>query len=85
MISLSPSSESGPGLSWTNEVFQVSAIKFLGTANNLRQKGKKKKAASRYLWKVISMPGFVIREPGKISPWKDSVQYSGEEDRRGQV
>ena len=43
MISLSPSSESGPGLSWTNEVFQVSAIKFLGTANNLRQKGKKRK------------------------------------------
>ena len=43
MISLSPSSESGPGLSWTSEVFQVFAIKFLGTANNLRQKGKKKK------------------------------------------
>ena len=66
MISLSPSSESGPGLSWTSEVFQVFAIKFLGTANNLRQKGKKKKAASWYLWKVISMPGFVIREPSTL-------------------
>lgn len=67
MISLSPSSESGPGLRWTNEVFQVSGIKFLGTANNLRQKGGKKKAASWYLWKVISMPGFVIREPGTLA------------------